>query len=295
MSTPLRWPQMPERAKSNEIHYPETDGKPMAESDLHREIMLYLIRLLQRFFAGQMVYVSGNLLVYYEQGNRYKAVAPDCFVVRGIAPHLRRTYKIWEEGKAPEVVFEVTSHSTQDDDLGKKMRLYAQLGVQEYYLYDPTADYLQPPLRAFVLQGGGYVPVPPVREEVDLGELALVPGPAEPPEFICQLLGLRLTLDEANQLQFYDLTSGKRLLSDEEARQAAEAAAQSATQRAEQEAQRADQEARRAEQEAQRATQAAQRAVQEAQRAAQEAQRAAQAEAENARLRAELAKLRGEQ
>ena len=273
MSTPLRWPQMPERVKSNEIHYPETDGKPMAESDLHRDIMLYLIRLLQRFFAGQPVYVSGNLLIYYEKGNRYKSVAPDCFVVRGIDPHLRKTYKIWEEGKAPEVVFEVTSHSTQDDDLGKKMGLYAQLGVQEYYLYDPTADYLQPSLRAFVLQGGGFVPMPPAHEEVDLGELALLPDPAEPPEFISLLLGLRLTLDEANRLQFYDLTTGQRLLSDEEARQAAETAAQSAVHLAEQETLRAEQEALRAE---------------------QESQRAAQAEAENARLRAELAKLRGD-
>lgn len=107
----------------------------------------------------------------------------------------------------------------------------------------------------------------PVREEVDLGELALHPDPAEPPEFISPLLGLRLTLDEANQLQFYELTTGSRLLSDEEAQQAAEAAAQSAAHQAEQEALRAD----------------------------QEAQRAAQAEAENARLRAELAKLRGDQ
>ncbi|MBX3012616.1 MAG: Uma2 family endonuclease [Caldilineaceae bacterium] len=260
MSRPLRWPQMPERAQSTEIHYPETDGKPMAESDLHRDIMLYLIRLLQRFFAGHTVYVSGNLLVYYEQGNRYKSVAPDCFVVRGVDPHLRKTYKIWEEGKAPEVVFEVTSHSTQNEDLGKKMRLYAQLEVQEYYLYDPTGDYLQPALRAFVLQGGGYVPMAPVREAAELGALALMPDPAEPPEFISQVLGLRITLDEANQLQLYDLTDGKRLLSDEEARQAAETAAQDARQRAE-----------------------------------QEAQRASAAEAENARLRAELAKLRGAQ
>lgn len=274
MNTPLRWPQMPERVKSNEIHYPETDGKPMAESDLHRDMMLYLIRLLQRFFAGQPVYVSGNLLVYYEPGNRYKSVAPDYFVVRGIEPRLRKTYKIWEEGKAPEVVFEVTSHSTQNEDLGQKMRLYAQLGVQEYYLYDPTADYLHPSLRAFVLQGGGYVPMTPAREEVDLGDLALVPGPTEPPEFISAVLGLRIMLDEANQLQFYDLRDGRRLLSDEEARQTAEAAAESALRQAEQEAQRAEQEAQRAE---------------------QEAQRAEQAEAENARLRAELAKLRGEQ
>ena len=55
MTKRLRWPQIPERVKSNEIHYPETDGKPMAESDLHRDMMAYLIRLLQRFFAGQAV------------------------------------------------------------------------------------------------------------------------------------------------------------------------------------------------------------------------------------------------
>lgn len=274
MTKRLRWPQIPEWVKSNEIHYPETDGKPIAESDLHRDMMLYLVRLLQRFFAGQAVYVSGNLLVYYEQGNRYKSVAPNCFVVRGIDPHLRKTYKIWEEGKAPEVVFEVTSHSTQNEDLGQKMGIYAQMGVQEYYLYDPTADYLQPSLRAFVLQGGGYVPMTPVRDEVDLGDLAVMPDPTEPPEFISPLLGLRITLDEGNQLHFYDLRDGKRLLSDEEARYAAEAEAQSALRQAEHEAQRAEK---------------------EAQRATQADQRAAQVEAENARLRAELAKLRGEQ
>ncbi|MEZ4860034.1 MAG: Uma2 family endonuclease [Caldilineaceae bacterium] len=274
MLTFVRRPQMPERIKSNEIYYPETDGKPMAESDLHRDIMVYIIHLLQRFFAGRQVYVSGNLLIYFEQGNPRKSVAPDCFVVRGVAPHLRKTYKIWEEGKTPEVVFEVTSKSTQSEDLGKKMQLYAQLGVQEYYLYDPTAEYLQPSLRAFTLSGGGYVPMPPVRAEVNLGELALIASPSEPPEFVSQLLGLRITLDEANQIQFYDITTDQRLLSDEEARREAEILAQHAIQHAEQEAQRAEQ---------------------EAQRAQMASARAARAEAENARLRAELAKLRGGQ
>jgi hypothetical protein len=94
ITTADRWPQMPERVRSTEIYYPETDGKPMAESDLHRDLMLYVIRTLQRFFAGQPVYISGNLLVYYEQGNPRKSVAPDCFVVRGVDPHLRKTYKI---------------------------------------------------------------------------------------------------------------------------------------------------------------------------------------------------------
>jgi len=154
------------------------------------------------------------------------------------------------------------------------------LGVQEYFLYDPTAEYLQPSLRAFEWSGGGYVPMQPTKEEVDLGVLAFVPGEGEPPEFISQHLGLRVTLDEANQIQFYDIANGKRLLSDEEARREAEAVAQSAVHLAEQEGQRAAAEAQRADQEAQRATMAAERAT--------------QAEAENTGLRAELAKLRGD-
>ncbi|MEZ4861433.1 MAG: Uma2 family endonuclease [Caldilineaceae bacterium] len=234
MNAPLRWPFMPAPIKSNEIYYPETDGKPMAESDLHRDIMTYIIQLLQRFFMGRQVYVSGNLLVYFEQGNPRKSVAPDCFVVHGIDPHLRKTYKIWEESKTPEVVFEVTSKSTQNEDLGKKMRLYAQLGVQEYYLYDPAAEYLQPSLRAFMLRGGGYVPMSPVDGELALGDVAIVADPAEPPEFISHLLGLRITLDEMNQIQFYDVASNQRLLSAEEARQAAEIVAEDAKLRAEQ-------------------------------------------------------------
>ncbi|MEZ4865756.1 MAG: Uma2 family endonuclease [Caldilineaceae bacterium] len=222
MSTSVRWPQLPPRIKSNEVYYPETDNKPMAESDLHRDMISYLIQLLQRFFAEQQVYVSGNLLIYYEQGNPRKSVAPDCFVVRSVDPHLRTTYKLWEEGKTPEVVFEVTSKSTQNDDLGKKMRLYAQLGVQEYYLYDPTADYLQPSLRAFQLSGSGYIPMQPTHEEVTLGDLTVAPNEVEAPEYVSHLLGLRITVDEGNRIQFYDLITGSRLLSDAEARAEAE-------------------------------------------------------------------------
>ena len=207
------------------IFYPDSDGKPMAESDLHREIMIWIIHLLQRFFAGQRVYVSGNLLIYYEQGNPRKSVAPDCFVVWDVEPRNRGNYKLWEEGHAPQVVFEISSKTTQRDDLGVKMRLYAQLGVQEYYLYDPTGDYLEPPLAAFELVGGGFVPMQPVNEEVRVGDLAFLLGAGEPPEFISPRLGLRLALDEQNRLQFYDVTTGQRLLSDDEARTQAEVVA----------------------------------------------------------------------
>lgn len=216
------------------VYYPESDGNPMAETDLHRERMVALIHLLQRYLAGQQVYVSGNLLLYFEEGNPRKSVAPDCFVVWGVQPHFRRTYKIWEEGIGPQVVFEISSKKTQREDYGAKMRLYAGLGVEEYFIYDPTADYLDPPLAAFRLVGGGYVPMEAVNGEVQLGELAFTPDADEPPEFVSSLLGLRITLDEENQMIFYDVSTGARLLTDEEARRQAESRAAAAEGRADQ-------------------------------------------------------------
>src|SRR5277367_603781 len=93
-----------------EIDYPTSDGKPMAETDLHRKLMIEVIELLDGFFANRSdVYVSGNMLVFYEEGNPRKHRAPDVFVVWGVPKHERENFKIWEEGKAPGVVIEITS------------------------------------------------------------------------------------------------------------------------------------------------------------------------------------------
>jgi Uma2 family endonuclease len=255
----------PIKPATEPVDYPEADGRPMAESDLHRDLMFYVINLLRRYFGGQQVYVSGNLLLYYEEGNPRKSVAPDCFVVWGVAPHRRNIYKLWEEGQGPKVVFEVTSKTTQREDQLHKMGLYARLGVEEYYLYDPTADYLDPPLLGYQRAGGGFVPMQPQNQELVLGGLAFPPEPGEPPEYVSPLLGLRLALDEDNMLRFYDQETGQLLLTDDEARQAAEAQVRSAEERA----------------------------MTAEERAMTAEERAAQAEAENARLREELARLRG--
>ena len=105
-------------AMSSIIHvttanYPESDGKPMGEADLHRNEMVRQIQLLERFFAGQRVYVSGDLLVFYEQGKPKKFVVPDVFVAKGLEPTARRIYKVWFEGKPPDVILEVTSQKTK--------------------------------------------------------------------------------------------------------------------------------------------------------------------------------------
>ena len=75
----------PRRRKECPIEYPTGDEEPMGESDIHRENMTDLIETLGDYFANEpMVCVSGWLLVYYEEGDPRKRVAPDVFVVRGV-------------------------------------------------------------------------------------------------------------------------------------------------------------------------------------------------------------------
>ena len=72
----------------------------MAETEFHRDQMVELIQTLQIRYAGEeMIYVGGNMLVYYEQGNRRRHISPDVFVVKGVAKHKRKYFLIWEEGK----------------------------------------------------------------------------------------------------------------------------------------------------------------------------------------------------
>jgi Uma2 family endonuclease len=145
-----------------EVEYPSSDGKPMAETDLHREEMMYVIGALGAHFRAEPdVYVSGNLLLYFVEGDPTRSVSPDALVTRGLphAKELRDTYKVWEEGQAPSWVIEVTSKTTRLEDLNRKKSLYERLGVEEYFLFDPRAEYLDPPLQGFRLAAGRYEPI----------------------------------------------------------------------------------------------------------------------------------------
>jgi Uma2 family endonuclease len=113
-----------------EIEYPESDGLPMGETDLHQFWMIRIADWLRWRYHGQRVYVSGNLLIYPIEGNNVRHVSPDCFVVLDCEPGFRCVYKVWEEGKAPDVVFEVTSNSTRRQDEDEKPARYAEMGVK---------------------------------------------------------------------------------------------------------------------------------------------------------------------
>jgi Uma2 family endonuclease len=184
----------PRQRVVREVEYPTGDGKPMAETDVHRDDMVDVIQMLRDHFADHPdVYVSGNLLLFYEEGNRRKHVSPDVFVVRGVERKQRDNYLVWKEGKAPDLVIEITSKSTRNEDRRKKWAIYRDiLEVAEYFLFDPTADYLKPPLQGFRLVAGKYVPIKPLA-----GRL------------LSNVLGLHLEQDGAHLRLFDPLTDAR--------------------------------------------------------------------------------------
>jgi len=190
--------------------YPERDGKPMGETDSHVIEIADLFTILRDRYRNEAnTYVGANMLCYYEEGIPTSTFCPDVFVVFGIPKKSRRTYKTWEEQKSPTVIFEVTSRGSRVEDLGNKKYLYANLGVEEYFLYDPLKEYLRPPLQGFRLQGSDYLPL----EADSSGAL------------LSQKLGLRIQL-EANGIALTDTATGERLsrpLEDKERLRAAEA------------------------------------------------------------------------
>ena len=147
--------------------------------------------------------MSCDLLIYYEEGDPRKSVAPDVFVVFGAAKRNRMIYKLWQEPKAPDFVLEVASKNTWREDLGRKRALYAQLGVREYWLFDPKEEYFDPELQGLGLRGRAYRPL-----------LARVENGAR--VIRSEVLGLDLRV-ENQTLRFRDFATGEQLRSHAEA------------------------------------------------------------------------------
>jgi len=157
---PERWNTKIVDEYPSTIEYPESDGKPVGETDWHISVILYLRAALRFFFRHvDDLYVAADMLFYYEEGNPQLSKAPDVFVVKGINKEDRATYKLWEEGAVPCVIFEITSRSTRWQDVGEKKGLYEYLGVREYFLFDPLNEYLKPQLQGFRLVNGSYQPI----------------------------------------------------------------------------------------------------------------------------------------
>lgn len=250
------------------VHYPDSDGQPVADNDLQYRVMADLRHALDiRYEAEPGVYVSTDLLIYYVEGDPTARVAPDVFVAFGAGKGDRRSYLVWEEGRLPDIVFEVASQTGWRKLLGSKKDLYEEIGFPEYIVFDPDGEFIQPRLQGFRLENGRYRSLP------------LEPGGA----LVSRTMGLRI-LPEGKNLRLIDVVTGERYpWAKDSVVEAREAKA-----RAEQAETRAEQAEALAEQADERAQQAEARALQAEELAAREAAARRALEEELARFRAGL-------
>ncbi len=147
------------------IYYPESDGKPIGETPIHRVNLSGLIEMLQDYYEDDpTIYISGNMFLYFVEGDPKKVVCPDVFLALGVGNRYRNIYCSWlEGGKGSDLVVEMTSPKTRREDAGKKFLIYQDvLQVREYFRFDPLDEYLKPPLQGHRLVEGRYVPIEPV-------------------------------------------------------------------------------------------------------------------------------------
>ena len=157
----IRHTSIEETVDDLSIEYPSSDGEPMSENQWQYVAMTDTVSALANHFIHRPnVFVAGDLLVYYRMNDNATRVAPDVFVVFGASgKHLRDSWIVWREGKAPDFVMEVASPSTWQRDAAEKRDIYAEMEVSEYWRYDPTGTFFSPELVGERLAGGEYQPI----------------------------------------------------------------------------------------------------------------------------------------
>ncbi|MGC1308662.1 MAG: Uma2 family endonuclease [Phormidesmis sp.] len=179
-----------------EVIYPTGDGTPVAETYDHMYALFLTLEVLRQYLIGQQATVLGNQFMYYAQNYPRLRVAPDVMVIFGVEPGGRDSFKTWEEGATPAVIFEMTSAGTRKKDEADKYELYENLGVIEYWQFDPRNEWIEGQLRGYQLVDGAYRPIE---------------------DSISQVLQLKLRVEDT-LIEFYKLDTGEKLLVPDELR-----------------------------------------------------------------------------
>jgi Uma2 family endonuclease len=237
----------------------EAVGEPGLPDEFHR-IQADLLNETCVLEPGTDYWVASDINLYYDVHHPLWYKRPDWFLVVGVPKfvnqkELRLSYVMWQEGVRPFVLVELLSPTTEDHDLGRRLRevnqpptkwqVYEQfVGIPFYVVYDRYENHL----RAFRLSGGRY-------EAMDVGDGRLWF------DDIQRGLGLWQGMYKETEglwLRWYDAAGWMPTEADKTASEAQRADV--ASQRAEAEAQRAEAESQRAEAESQRAEAESQRA-----------------------------------
>ena len=147
------WPRDPVEEK----RYPTSAGLALQGTSSHTDATVHAYEALNRRFRDRDdLCIALFLSLYYRSDGVEKCLIPDLFVAFDVGRKPRRVYKVWEEGKVPDFVLEVSSVSTVDRDRGFKRDEYQRLGVREYWQLDTTGELLAKFLVGYRLEGGRF-------------------------------------------------------------------------------------------------------------------------------------------
>ncbi len=132
--------------KPASVHYPDSDGQPMADNTLQFTWIAMLYAHLAGEYRGDAnTFVAGDHLIYPVEGDNKTRQAPDVYIAYGRPKGHRGSYKVFaEENTFPQVIFEVWSPSNRADEMQNKLAFYEKYGAEEYYvLYPDTPMYAE--------------------------------------------------------------------------------------------------------------------------------------------------------
>ena len=173
--------------------YPFEDAK-LSESTLHDDVLTHFRNAATVLVFDQPdAMVQRNLLILFEEGNPRAAVEPDVTVSLGVGRHPRNSYKLWVEGKPPDLAIEGLSEKTWRRDVDVKPALYRDLGVREFWQVDPLGR-LSAPIAGYRLSKGVYRRIQPSRSGA----------------FRSEVLYAELSYDR-KEMRIVDLRTGERI------------------------------------------------------------------------------------
>jgi len=168
---------------ADDIVYPGSDAKPMADGQQRARVIRRLVAGFERVLSDrQDVLVGGDFFWYPVEGNPKIVVAPDVTILFGVdKDDDLPNYRSWVYGGSIALAVELMSSSNTWREMTEKRMFYDRYGMPECWVFDPETAVLEVWRRtedgglfAVADPARGYVsPLGDVRVSVEDGDLVV--------------------------------------------------------------------------------------------------------------------------